>query len=284
MNECIVILSTGQSGSSVLAELVKNKTKYNVPKPVIKARFLLNLFKKKVNKNGYNESRKIVNLNEEIYLKNNLLWYSSHKKIKLSNNDKDKINKLYTKILKENKNIILKDQRINLMLDDYFEELKKLKINFKYIFLYRNPESFCNALKLRNGIRKSLSENLWLSHNSLISNFLYNKDHLLISYEEIFNNLTVAEKKINLFLGLNTKLNFESPFYDFFDRSHTRNYKTPINKQKLNKKTLDLYKSLNEGKVSKQKISFSRSVTNDIDIATKFKFYIQRLFRFLYIQ
>jgi len=284
MNECIVILSTGQSGSSVLAELVKNKTKYNVPKPIIKARFLLSLLKKKVNINGYNESRKIVNLNEEIYLKNNLLWYSSHKKIKLSNNDKDKINKLYTEILKKNKNIILKDQRINLMLDDYFEELKKLKINFKYIFLYRNPESFCNALKLRNGIRKSLSENLWLSHNSLISNFLYNKDHLLISYEEIFNNLTVAEKKINLFLGLNNKLNSESPFYDFFDRSHNRNYKTPINKQKLNKKTLDLYKSLNEGKVSKQKISFSRSATNDIDIATKFKFYIQRLFRFLYIQ
>lgn len=184
--KCIfLILGMHRSGTSLTAQILSEMGLYIGDKSEI-------VQANNANQDGYFENRKVVLLNDDILLENNMVWCC----IKSKTTDmitqkslaiKNIITELYKKSGKHN--IAIKDPRICLVEPLWRKEIYKLGIRNKIIVVIRHPYEVAKSLVLRENINLCYALKIWFYYNCCILNRVVDymaEDILFVNYQDFF--------------------------------------------------------------------------------------------------
>ena len=158
------------------------------------------------NPEGFYELKKIVSLNDQILMKNNMTWGSIRKNM-LNVNEftelqiQSIINHLSYQSIEED--IAIKDPRLCILEDIWRKQISLLGLKEKVIFVFRNPYEVAMSLVKRNNIDFVYALKLWYFYNycviKSISKIDY-EDYIIINGNEYYTNSIEQIKKISDFV------------------------------------------------------------------------------------
>lgn len=152
------------------------------------------------NKDGYFEIEKIVHLNDEILLENNMVWCCvKNSPLNLTTNKNLSarliINELSNKAYDEN--IAIKDPRFCLTEPIWRNEIINLGMKPKAIVVVRHPFEVAQSLVRRDNIDFDYALKIWFYYNCCILNIIINyqtEDLLFLNHKDFFNGTIQLER------------------------------------------------------------------------------------------
>ncbi len=225
------------------------------------------------NKDGYFEIRKVVELNDDILLENNMVWCcvkSSPIDLKTQKGYliKSNIIELFDK--SGERDIAIKDPRFCILEPFWRNEIKNLKLNPKIIVVVRHPYEVAKSLVKRDGIEFDYALKIWFYYNCCILNIIAqypSGDILFLNHQDFFSDNSQFEKI----------LYFCNRDYEEYDKKNIikkelrHNYSKSIQceRNELHNYIFELYDFMVD--VSRNNIVLTK------DIIDKFNIYLKRI-------
>ena len=218
MKKLILITGSGRSGTSLLSGHLK-KNYRSLRTNEIEA--------DNSNPYGYFEDASLIELNEKILKKLNILKYFPFKKDYCKIDDYNYARRLIFHYISnlnfiDENIIILKDPRISNIIDIWLSVLHKSKINFKIIVCYRNLNDFCASYNKSVSKENGVAEKIWISRNLQV---FYNLCNQNIDFEifnfDIYKTNKDEIEKIKKYVDSSFKkndsdrINLNNEFYNF---------------------------------------------------------------------
>lgn len=152
------------------------------------------------NKDGYFEIKKIVQLNDEILLENNMVWCCVKAnplglKTKKNLSARFIINELSNKA--HDRNIAIKDPRFCLTEPIWRNEIINLGMKPKAIIVVRHPFEVAQSLVRRDNIDFDYALKIWFYYNCCILNIItryQTEDLLFLNHQDFFSSNIQLEK------------------------------------------------------------------------------------------
>lgn len=218
MKKLILITGSGRSGTSLLSgHLKKNYMSLETDE----------IEPDNSNPYGYFEDASLIQLNEKIFKKLNILKYFPFKKDYCKIDDYNYARRLILHYISnlnfiDENIIILKDPRISNIIDIWLSVLNKSKINFKIIVCYRNLNDFCASYNKSVSKENGVAERIWISRNLQVFYYLcdQNIDFEIFNYD-IYKTDKDEIEKIKKYIDSSfkknnsDKINLNNEFYNF---------------------------------------------------------------------
>lgn len=197
MKKILIVLGMHRSGTSVVTQICKYIGGYLGEQSEL-------MPATKYNPNGYFENEKIFCINNKILNCCDREWYNVEPLELDYNNPKvakamDELKLIIQNLLQKKDIIVIKDPRISILLHLWRKILDDLKVEVKYIWVYRNPLEVAESLRKRDGFSESHSLLLWIYYNLSILKFIKKKDYFLVNYRDVLENPKVFDKISCLF-------------------------------------------------------------------------------------
>ena len=226
MNKLINIVSTGRSGTSVLAKFISEFDKVNIGVNLLGA--------DEHNEKGYFENKNIFNVNDAYLRENNIGVFDTQE---LTSKQKEIYNREYSLALKNffqikydeiissnnYEHFVIKEPRILKLFEMFNNILYETSFDDVYhILLLRHPDAF------RKSVMKLwpqyIPENCYKSWYFLTMQFFKciqpHEKVLMISFEDFIENMEKNKKRIENFLDISISNDaFENFKTNFFDAS-----------------------------------------------------------------
>lgn len=223
MNKLLCVLSTGRSGTSLLANLAE----------VINFKLsdkLLGSYSS--NPKGHFEDLNILHTNDSFLMNIGKNFFTdsqfTEKEINYFNEEfASNIFNYLRYIIGEKKKLVLKEPRISKMFLMYKKIFDKLENEKYYLFLYRNPNSFSKSMikayhmvpPENRQVTKELTSKIYFNHTLNILENLNEKDKVLyLNFDHYINDMNLNIKRIANFvdeeIDLNHFLEYTTEFYD----------------------------------------------------------------------
>lgn len=195
-NKCVfLVLGMHRSATSLTAQILSEIGLYAGDKAEM-------LEADNANEDGYFEIKKVVQLNDEILLENNMVWCCIRNKTtgmgtQKSLAIKNIIAELYKK--SDEKDILIKDPRICLIEPLWRNAIHEAKMETKSIVVIRHPYEVAMSLVRRENMDLYYALKIWFYYNCSILNSVvdYNPENILfINYQDFFSNNKQIEKII----------------------------------------------------------------------------------------
>lgn len=230
------------------------------------------------NKKGFFENKKLVFYNESLLHKLDLSWDSifgipkNYEDILNLETIKKELNNILLNEFADDKNIVIKDPRINILLPIYLSCLSPTN-TISYVNIVREPIAVIKSLEVRNNFAANKSALIWLIHNlSIFSTIPTDSNNIIISFEQLVtepnDTLTSIINSLNLRINKSKKqiTKYTSQFIE--KKSHLQT-KAPKDKVQSNLASLinKLYKEIIKYDEIKQslKSSLVKSCSNFIN-------------------
>lgn len=180
MKSLYMIMGMHRSGTSLTVQMLKEMNVWIGEENQM-------IVKDQYNERGYWELAELVQINDVILTKSNMMWYSLDK---LSLN-KEVIQKLVPKFEKkylnnEHINMAVKDPRLTILWKEWLEGLKDRQRIVKGIVVARNPLEVAQSLSARDGMQMDYALCLWYKYNWECLLFAKEYDSIWIYYDEYF--------------------------------------------------------------------------------------------------
>ncbi|MDH3312852.1 MAG: hypothetical protein OEM28_06855 [Nitrosopumilus sp.] len=206
------------------------------------------------NLRGHWENRELLELTEQTLLESDGTWHNIPEKLDVSENIGNQIQKVVNK-LQLNSLITagFKDPRIIFCMESWRTYLpNKLFI----VGIFRHPLKVAESLKNRNNFSYEKSISLWYRYNTQLLELFKKYDGILLNFdwpkEKILSELKLSFK--NLHLSESIDLN------QWFTEDLLRSNQTYDASYKIDSKTTDLYKKLQERSMINSQIQFPNLV------------------------
>jgi len=198
-----------RSGTSALAGLL-NRCGYDIGKNILEP--------SSDNPKGFYENKKIVELNNKIFLEQETSWDDLY--FREFNYDKiiEKFAQTAIDLLEnefnDSQKILIKDPRICILYPFWKHILQLSGINFKCIKIIRNPTEVSLSLEKRDGFSIEKGILLWIKYNLFMLYHTKNTSSPFIRCDEI-KDKTVLIEKLSPFI--NSNKHFSSVYDEFID-------------------------------------------------------------------
>lgn len=191
------------------------------------------------NKDGYFENKKIVQLNDDILLENNMVWCCIKQKpldlvTQKSSDIGDILKELYYK--SNNKDIVIKDPRFCLTEQFWKNEIIDLGMKPKAVIVVRHPFEVAQSLVQRDNMDFDYALKIWFYYNCCILNIGISypvKDILFLNHQDFFSD-DMQIQKILYFCNKDSKTNLKK---NIIKKELRHNYSG-----KIEYKSCELYK------------------------------------------
>ena len=186
MKKLVCILGMHRSGTSMLANLIKNMGIYMGE--------INDLYEETVyNQDGHFELKQIVDLHDQILKHYNRSWYDvasfnidlDESFIKIC---KEKIKGILSDYLQDKEYFGIKDPRMCIMLPLWEAVFAELDYQVQYIIITRNPVEVSKSLKKRDGLPLFYGEKLWCYYNNELLKHIKGRKVFLVNYDKILQN------------------------------------------------------------------------------------------------
>ncbi|MBU3004206.1 sulfotransferase [Paraglaciecola arctica] len=192
MEQQIIVLGMHRSGTSMLSKLL-----INLGVDMGDGNHVGSIS----NVDGHNEDTEMRVINEAILSTLKSTWDDPPKKEDIAHIE-DFICKQYTEFVDKRGGLWgVKDPRLSL----FASELDKVLTNPKYIFILRNEDSVAKSLNVRDGMSIDKAKKLKCKYDEYIVDFLSNKSHLKIQYEDLIDSPTQVLFSICKFLEIKVR-------------------------------------------------------------------------------
>lgn len=166
------------------------------------------------NKDGYFEIKKVVEINDEILLENNMIWCCvKENALNLHTKKETDIEDFIKEFCEKsgNKDIAIKDPRFCLLEPIWRKEILIFGMKPKVIVVIRHPYEVAKSLVHRDNIEFSYALKIWFYYNICILNIIIQypiEDLLFLSYQDFFNNSNQIQK-IAAFCNINYDIDLQ---------------------------------------------------------------------------
>lgn len=146
------------------------------------------------NEDGYFEIRKVVQLNDDILLENNMVWCCiRNKAMDMITQKSPAIKNIITELYKKSdeKDIVIKDPRICLLEPFWRKEICESNMGTKAIVVIRHPYEVAMSLVRRENMNLYYALKIWFYYNCCILNSVTDystEDVLFVNYEDFFSD------------------------------------------------------------------------------------------------
>jgi len=216
MNKLLCIVTTGRSGSSLLANLASS-INFNLSDQLFGSNF--------TNIKGHFEDLNIMSKNDHFLGRINKKMWDTIELTDVQNNlfrDKYKtqiINYL-SRVIDSKKNLLLKEPRISKLFHLYQEIFDELDCEIFFIYLYRSPMLYSKStFNAYRNVDLKLGTKIWFYHNyNILNNFRETDNILKLNFSKFIQDMPFYCSEISKFVEEKIDQNkfdeYRSKFYD----------------------------------------------------------------------